>query len=160
MLLGRCTHRLLILRLHYGHYIAGSYSDFLSEIHALKVSLISRTGSAPLRWSKGLNVMLEKLAGVALVTKLRAILLMEADFNFHNGLIFANRMMDSARQHRLIPEEIFSEKGRTAEDALFQQVLIFDIVCQKKVPLAVASIDASQCYDRIGHAMAHTLVMP
>ena len=62
--------------------------------------------------------MLEKIAGVALVTKLRAILLMEADFNYHNRLIMGIRMMDLAQKHDMIPEEIFSKKGKTAEDAI------------------------------------------
>ena len=43
--------------------------------------------------------MLEKIAGVALVTMLWAILLMKADFNFHNKLIFGKRMMNLARRH-------------------------------------------------------------
>lgn len=61
--------------------------------------------------------MLEKIAGVALLTKLRAILLLEADFNQHNKLIFQHRMLALARENGLVPEEIFSEKGKTAEDA-------------------------------------------
>ena len=89
--------------IHYGHYKACSHSDLLSEIQALKLSLVTRTGTAPERWSRGLNVMLEKLAGVALVTKLRAILLMEADFTFHNRIIFAKRMLDNAQAHDIIP---------------------------------------------------------
>ena len=98
--------------------------------------------------------MLEKIAGVALVTKLRAILLMEADFNYHNKLIFGQRMMNLAREHGMIPDEIYNEKGRTAEDAILQQVLMYDIARQWKRPLIVASVDASQCYDRVAHAMA------
>ena len=47
--------------------------------------------------SYGLTVMLEKIAGLALVSKLRAILLMEADFNMHNKLIFGKRMLERAR---------------------------------------------------------------
>lgn len=34
--------------------------------------------------------MLEKIAVLALVNKLCAILLMEADFNYHNKIIFRN----------------------------------------------------------------------
>ena len=71
--------------------------------------------------------MLEKIAGVALVAKLRAILLIEADFNFHNNLIFGQRMMSLARQHGMVPEEIFSENGKPAEDAILHQVLIYDL---------------------------------
>ena len=141
-------------KLHIGHYKAAAHSDVLAEIHALKLSLISQTGSAPERWARGLSVMLEKIAGIALVTKLRAIILMEADFNYHNKLIFGKRMMELARQHNLIPEEIYSEKGKTAEDAILHQVLAYDIARQKRAPYIVASVDASQCYDRISHAMA------
>ncbi len=38
-------------------------------------------GSAPDRWVQGLLVMLTNVAGVAVITKLRAILLMEESFN-------------------------------------------------------------------------------
>ena len=88
--------------------------------------------------------MLEKLAGIALVTKIRVILLMEANFNFCNRLIFAKRMLDTTWAHDLIPEEVYNEKWCTAKDALLQQVLIFDIACQRMALLIVASIDASQ----------------
>ena len=71
-------------------------------------------------------MMPEKIAGVALVTKLRAAL-MEADFNFHNRLIFGDCMMKLARESGLVPEEIYSKKEKTAEDAILQQVLLFEI---------------------------------
>ena len=113
---------------HFGHYKAASHSDFLlPEVHAKTIELVTKTRATPERWSKGLSVMLEKIAGVALVTKLRAILLMEADFNFHNRLIFGDRMMKLSRENGLVPEEIYSKKGKTAEDAILQQVLLFDI---------------------------------
>ena len=65
--------------------------------------------------------MLEKIAGIALVTKLRGIFLMEADFNFHNKLIFRKQILDLEQENRMIPEEVYSDKGRTAEDAILQQ---------------------------------------
>eukprot|EP00986_Skeletonema_menzelii_P020518 scaffold31443_cov531-Skeletonema_menzelii.AAC.1 len=140
--------------LHFGHYKAIAHDDYLSDLLARKLSLIAATGSAPERWARGLSVMLEKIAGVALVTKLRGILLLEADFNFHNKLIFGSRMMDLARENGLVPTEIYSEKGRTAEDAILQQVLLYDIARVTKRPLVVASVDAAQCYDRVALAMA------
>ena len=54
--------------------------------------------------------MLEKTLGVTLVTKLRAILLMEGNFNAANKIVYGKRMLDNARKGRLMPEEIFSEK--------------------------------------------------
>jgi hypothetical protein len=55
--------------------------------------------------------MLEKMLGVRLVSKLRAILLMEADFNMMNKEVYGVCMLDEARKYKLIPEEIFSEKN-------------------------------------------------
>ena len=60
--------------------------------------------------------MLEKIVGLALVNKLPAILLVEADFNMHNKIIFGKRMLDSARAGGMIPDEHFSDKGKMTED--------------------------------------------
>ncbi len=105
--------------LHFGHYIAGTDCDYISQFHALRVSLALKRGIALERWSKGLSVMLEKMFGVRLVSKLRAILLMEADFNAMNKEVYGVRMMDNARRYKLIPEEIFSEQMRRIEGAIF-----------------------------------------
>ena len=45
---------------------------------------------------EGLSVMLDKMFGVRLVSKLRAILLMEADFNAMNKEVYDVRMLDNA----------------------------------------------------------------
>ena len=74
-------------KIHFGHYKAAGLNERLSTFFAKKISFVAATGCAPDRWSVGLTVLLEKVAGIALVHKLRAILLMEADFNMHNRLI-------------------------------------------------------------------------
>jgi hypothetical protein len=88
--------------------------DYISQFHGLRVLLALTKGIALERWSKGLSVMLEKMFGVRLVSKLRAILLMEADFNAMNKAVYGVRMLDNARQYKLIPEEIFSKQNCTA----------------------------------------------
>ncbi len=45
------------------------------------------------RWSRRLLVMLEKTLGVTLVSKLQAILLIEADFNVSSKIMYGVRMM-------------------------------------------------------------------
>jgi hypothetical protein len=140
--------------IHFGHYKAAGQSEFLSSFFAKKISLIARTGCPPHRWGVGLTVMLEKIAGIALVNKLRAILLMEADFNMHNRIIFGSRMIQRAREEGTIPEELFSSEGNTAEDGTFQKKVTFDISRQTKSACAVTSNDAASCYDRIAHAIA------
>ncbi len=139
--------------IHFGHYKAAARSDSLSNFMSKQITLIARTGCPPDRWSHGLTVMLEKVAGLALVNRLRAILLMEADFNFHNRIIFGRRMLERARAEGLIPEEHFSEKDSTAEDGKFANVLASDIARQRRQPFCSLSADASNCYDRIHHAI-------
>ena len=140
--------------IHFGHYKSIAHDDDLSKLMARKLSLTTLTGASPERWARGLSVMLEKIAGVAMVNKLRAILLLEADFNFCNKLIFGRRMINMARENGMIPEEIYSSKGKTAEDAILQQVLLYDIARITKRPLLVAQVDAAQCYDRVALAAA------
>jgi hypothetical protein len=115
--------------LHYGHYKATSSHDTLSEIHALMTEL-AVTGASPLaRWEMGLSCMLEKATGVIKVEKLRAILLMEADFNFCNGLMFAGRMMHQAKANERIPLECYGScKNHEAVDVAVNQHLIADIL--------------------------------
>jgi hypothetical protein len=98
--------------------------------------------------------MLEKIAGIALVNKLRAILLMEADFNMHNRIIFGSRMIQKAREEGTIPEELFNSEGNTADDGTFQKKVTFDISRQTKTACGVTGNDAASCYDRIAHAIA------
>ncbi len=63
-------------------------------------------------------------------------------------------MMINARGHHLVPEEIFSEKNRMANDGTLCKTLFYDVTHQARVPAAIALADASNCYDRIAHAMA------
>jgi hypothetical protein len=140
--------------LHFGHYIAGTDCDYISQFHALLVLLALKKGIALKWWSNGLSVMLEKMFGVWLVSKLRTILLMKADFNAMNKEVYGIWMLDNARKYKLIPEEIFSKQNCTAKDGVLAKTLFYDIACQMRSPAAIASVDASYCYDRIAHVMA------
>ena len=84
--------------------------------------------------------MLEKMFGVQLASKLRAILLMEADFNAMNKEVYGVRMLDNARKYKLIPEEIFSEQNRTANNGGLAKTLFYDIAHQTHSPAAIASV--------------------
>ena len=95
-----------------------------------------------------MTAMLEKVPGIALVNKLRAILLMEADFNFHNKLVFGVRMIAEARAKGLIPPEQFTDKQSTSEDGSFAKQLMAHLSRQKRQPMAIISADAGNWYDR------------
>jgi hypothetical protein len=63
-------------------------------------------------------------------------------------------MLTNARNHNLVSEEIFSERNRMANNGTLCKTLFYDITRQASIPAAIASVDASNCYDRIAHAMA------
>ncbi len=140
--------------IHFGHYIVGFKSDIISHYHSAHVLVILAHAIKLERWSQGLSVMLEKTLGVTLVTKLRAILLMEGDFNATNKIVYGVRMLQNARNHNLMPEEIFSKKNRMEDDGMLCKTLFFDIARQARILAAIPLVDAPNCYDRIAHAMA------
>ena len=74
--------------------------------------------------------MLEKIFGSSLVSKLRAILLLEADSNCAYKIIFGYRTMENARHHKLVPTEIYSERGQTADDDTLAKTLALDVIRQ------------------------------
>ena len=131
--------------LHFGHYKAAAYSNHISSIHALLTSIASKFGFSYERWKQGLSVMLEKVEGVIRVDKLRAILLMEADFNFHNKEIFGRRMIARAETGNLLPPDQFgSRKNHRAVEVAFNRLLYFDNLRLKRRNGALASVDAAQ----------------
>ncbi len=142
------------LGLHFGHYKVGGKSDIIAHYHAARVTVTLAHAIQLERWSRGLSVMLEKTLGVTLVSKLRAILLMEADFNATNKIVYGDRMMKNVRKYNQMPEEIFSKKNKMANDGTLCKTLFYDITRQARVPSAITSVDASNCFDRIAHAIA------
>ncbi len=95
--------------------------------------------------------MLEKIACICLVEKLRAIQLYEADFNCYNQFVFGCNAMNKLDSSSYVPEELFSHKGSTAKDAKFNKTLTADLSRQAQQPMTVVSADAAYCYDRVNH---------
>ena len=62
-------------------------------------------------------------------------------------------MLDNVRKYNLIPEEIFSEQNRMADDGTLAKVLFYDIVRQLRVSAGISSVDAEYCYNIIAHAI-------
>ena len=92
----------------------------------MKLDTITHSGEPPSRWAQGLSVMLEKVAGNALINKLCAILLYEGDYNYHSTLIFGWQMMALGHRMGIFPNEIYSEKGNYPDDSVLQTMLLLD----------------------------------
>ena len=80
---------------------------------------------------------------MCLVEKLRYMQLYEADFNFFQQFIFGREAMNSLMDRGLLPEEHFSKKGSTAEDAKFDKTPMADISRQARIPMSISSL--SRC---------------
>ena len=138
--------------LHFGHYKAAAHHPYIASLHAKPIELAFRTGSPLTRWTIGLAVMLEKIAGVILAEKLRAILLMEADFNFGNTVYMGRRMIKTAEALQVIPKETFGGRNDACPiEVPLCRLMFFDLVRQKKFNAALGSYDAQTCYDRVAH---------
>jgi hypothetical protein len=139
--------------LHFKHYIVGCKSDLITHFHAAQVTVTLAHTVQLEQWSCSLSVMLEKTLGVTLVTKLHTILLMEADYNTTNKIVYGIHMIKNARGHHLMPEEIISEKNCMANDGTLCKTLFYNITQQARVPAAITLVNALNCYNRIAHAI-------
>ena len=134
-------------KLHYSHYKAATHSDMITRVLAKQITVVIRSGVHPDRWTVAVQCMLEKIAGVILVEKLRSIQLYEADFNFFNQFVFGKEAMKALVAGGFLPEEHFSQKESMAEDAKFDKTLTADLSRQARQPAKITSVDASNCYD-------------
>ncbi len=145
--------------IHFEHWKAWRLSAELIWLVCSHLNLITRCGTSPMRWSNGLQVLLEKVPGVALVDKLRAILLMEGDINFYNKWIFGRVAVKKLYDIGYIPEDQYSKKGSTAEDLKLDNRLTMDLSRQFQPPLAAVSADADKRYNRINHIIMSLLLL-
>ena len=100
-------------------------------------------------------MILEKFLGKILVEKLRAMLLLEADFNALHKIIFNGRILPTLERNNVIPSEIIGErKSQSAIHDALNKKLITDISNQIKSLSIVISADATNCYDRVAHSFA------
>jgi hypothetical protein len=113
--------------MHYGHYKAATQDLLSTEVLAMQLTVIARSRIPPDSWSVGLQVILEKISGVYLVKKLRAIQLYEADFNCYNQFSFGKQAMQMLTDSGYIAKELFSQKGSMAKDAKFNKTLMADL---------------------------------
>ncbi len=144
---------------HAGHYTSATISDMVTNFLSRKITLIVRGGCPPKWWGHGLQILLKKVAGVALVNKLHAILLMEANFNYMNKWVFGYQAVNKMYALGYIPGDQDSQKESTAEDACMDNQLTMDISRQLRHPLATMSADSDKCNDRINHIIISLLFL-
>ena len=138
--------------LHYGVYKASAKDESLSDIHAKQMTLIARSGVYPSRWSKSMQILRQKRAGEEVdMSNLRYLQLFEGDFNWLKQIFIGRIAMENLTNSGLLPEEHGSRRGSTAIDASLDVALSVDVSRQARIPMAILSLDASQCFDRVNH---------
>ena len=133
-----------------------NHGDIFFDCIAQIINICVHTGYILPLWKPVTNVMLEKIPGQPIISKLRVIHLFEADFNAWAGIVFARRLMKQAEQLKALGDEQGgSRQGRTCVDVYAMKFFSFEISATTRTPLAVMDNDAKACYDRIVMALAY-----
>ena len=86
---------------------------------------------------------------------MRAILLLEVDFNSLNKIIYNYRVLPKLKANRVIPYEVISgRKGHSSLHVALNKKLVCDIENQIKRPMVVILADMTNCYNYIAYPVA------
>ena len=119
------------------------------------MNLAINNGKPLSRWINGISIMLEKKPNEHLVSKLRAILLLEANFNAANKIIFNTLIIPIIEKKSEIPREIIGRrKSQSAIQIAINKKLLADIANQSRLPYAIVSVDISNYFDRVAHLIS------
>ena len=122
-------------RLYFGNYKDEALDASISSIRISIVNIFIKLRTTLTRWRKALSIMLCKSPCKTHISKLRAVFLLEADFNDLYKIMFNHRILPCLEQHNIIPIEIVD--GRKCQDVIHVVVnkkLIEDIYNQVKAP--------------------------
>ena len=99
--------------------------------------------------------MLEKKVNDISISKLRAILLLEADFNIANKIIFNTHLIPQMESQNEIPREIIGDHwSQSTIQLAVNKKLFVDIANQSKTPYVIISTDVSNYFDRVVHLVS------
>ncbi len=138
----------------FSHYKAVASHSILFAMHAAYLTACARRGIPLARWGIGLTVLLEKIVGNNFIHKLRAICLLEADFNWIDKIIFARQMIGSALERNWIPGECFSKNSRNCINAVMTKIFICNESRIHHHDACIAGKDFGDCYNEAAHPIA------
>ena len=96
-------------------------------------------------------LLLAKAKGSTSIDNSRYLIIFEVDFNHAKGHFFGGDANLALDELKMLPEDHFSRHGSTAIDCKFDSTLVEDIARGSRIPMAISSCDARQCYDRVLH---------
>ena len=135
--------------LHYTIWKTMAADDEMAEWMSIMISLPFTYGFANTRWTRAIDVMLEKKKGIRHIHQLRIIGLLEADFNTALKYFFAKKMMTNAENMNLSDEQWGGRKDRSSIDAAMLKLLTFECSRTMKSTIAGCYYDNTACFDRM-----------
>jgi len=100
------------------------------------------------RWKTIWNLFLEKIPGTPYVNKLRALHIVEADYNlllkWNSSLGFMHRAEDNLQ---LTNSQCGGRKGRSTIDLAIKKVVTYEYICINKETAINIELDAEACFD-------------
>ena len=140
--------------LQFPHFKAALKNPDLAAADYILREIPFRTGFSPKAWQTITDLQIYKKNRDLDVELMRTITLFSADFNMNNKLL-GKRIMHQAEKFNILqPEQFGSRKKHKAVTVALNQRLTFDLCRQRRQALAIASVDAKSCYDRIVHNVA------
>ncbi|KAL7533444.1 hypothetical protein ACHAXR_008968 [Thalassiosira sp. AJA248-18] len=121
----------------------------MSDYHTIMMRLPFMYGFVNNRWTKCIDVMLEKKKGIRQIHQMRIIGLVEADFNTALKLFFAKQMVTNSENTTLTEEQWGGRPGRTATEPAMRKMLSFEYGRVMYVTMALFANDAVACFDRM-----------
>ena len=135
--------------MHYTLWKSIANDKDLATYFSIMLSLPFRYGFVNNRWTKCVEVMLEKSPGNKKIHQLRIIGLLEADFNTALKLFFAKKMMWNAESLPLSDEQWGGRPNRSANDAALRKRVTFDFGLVMYHSEGLFMMDAAACFDRM-----------
>lgn len=135
--------------IHYTLWKCLARDDTTAGYMATMMSLPFIHGFVNDRWTRVIDVMLEKKQGNRKIHMLRIIALLEADFNTALKILFSQRLITNAEKAGLNNEQWGSRKNRMSLDPAMRNMITFEYGRYKRATIAMFAADLTACFDRM-----------
>lgn len=138
---------------HYFHYKAATYDEYLSSLLALRISIPFLFPIKVQRWAKDHHIIIPKTQ-LARIDKLRNIQIIEADYNTYYKYKINHQLMSHPKPLQILQKQMYGGiKKRSSHLAILNQLLINDYIILTKSAAYLTQFDAANCYDRMAPNM-------
>ena len=140
--------------LSFAHYKAAVKHKEIAAFDYIMREVPFRAGFVPQEWKNITDLQIYKNNRERDVESMRTITLFSSDFNINNKLLGQRIMKQAEANNILAPEQFGSRKNHRSNMVALNHRITFDLCRQRRQALAIVSVDAKSCYDRIIHNVA------